>query len=316
MGDEYPPPTPTPRRLHFDGSGWIQTSRPLATFLSHQNGPQPLPGSLAVACPSAPNHRRPGTRGAAGPGEHHRAPAVHPTPWLRSRLPGSLVTSCWLPRLDPSFPPLDPQWPCITDLRLSLAGALGSTAALHHRSSWPFLRWIHPPRHLPPCQRRRGQGLPLPLRQGGPIEQLPSPIAGVAAVHSLLAAVRTMVSDPRRIVHLAVRVRFRRVFSFYSRFCLCSSARSREQCAAPPPMWFIHGHLLRSPRAGQVCAGPPWVGKWTARHMASGGARAAPCAAPSCTGFAPSAARLALPCSSGVQLAWMCEGEKRISLFF
>uniref|UniRef100_A0A8R7JYS1 Uncharacterized protein n=1 Tax=Triticum urartu TaxID=4572 RepID=A0A8R7JYS1_TRIUA len=64
-------------------------------------------------------------------------------------------------------------------------------------------------------------------------------------------------------------------------------------------MWFIHDHPARSPRAGQLCAGPPWVGKWTARRMASGGARAAPHAAPSCTGFVPSAARLALPCSSG-----------------
>ncbi|XBH78232.1 hypothetical protein VPH35_104559 [Triticum aestivum] len=64
--------------------------------------------------------------------------------------------------------------------------------------------------------------------------------------------------------------------------------------APHPPMWFIHGHLARSPRAGQLCAGPR-VGRWTARRMDSGGARAAPHAAPSCTGFAPSAARLALP---------------------
>uniref|UniRef100_A0A8R7US21 Uncharacterized protein n=1 Tax=Triticum urartu TaxID=4572 RepID=A0A8R7US21_TRIUA len=116
-----------------------------------------------------------------------------------------------------------------------------------------------------------------------------------------------------------MRVRFRRVFSFYSRFCLCSSARSREQCATPP-MCFIHGHLARSPRAGQLCARPPWVGRWTARHMASGGARAAPHAAPSCTGFAPCAARLALPCSSGarmdMQCGNMCEGEKKDIIVF
>lgn len=30
-----------------------------------------------------------------------------------------------------------------------------------------------PPRHLPPSQRRRDPGHPLPLRQGGPDEQLP-----------------------------------------------------------------------------------------------------------------------------------------------